>query len=230
MRFHVVTIFPELFPGPLASGVSGKAIEAEKVEIVPVDLRRFTKDRHRTVDDTPYGGGAGMVMKPEPLFEAVDEIREEAGKKIPVILMTPKGEPLRHARVVEISTGGDEWIIVCGRYRGVDERFREAYVDLEISVGDFVLSGGEIPALALMDAVIRLLPGVLGNEDSPNEDSFARGGLDGGYYTRPPEYRGMTVPDILLTGHHGRIAEWREEWAREETRRRRPDLDRENGD
>ncbi len=230
MRFHVVTIFPEIFPGPLSSGVTGKAIESDKVEILAVDLRRFTKDRHRTVDDTPYGGGAGMVMKPEPLFEAVDEIRDRAGEKIPVILMTPKGEPLRHERVVEISTGGDDWIIVCGRYRGVDERFREAYVDLEISVGDFVLSGGEIPALALIDSVTRLLPGVLGNEDSPNEDSFARGGLDGGYYTRPPEYRGMAVPDILLTGHHGRIAEWREERARVETRRRRPDLDRENGD
>lgn len=229
MHFHIVTIFPGMFPGPLLSGVTGKAIHSGKVGVTAIDLRDFATDRHRTVDDTPYGGGAGMVMKPEPLFEAVDSIREKAGRKLPVILMTPKGEPLRHARAKAIAAE-DEWIIVCGRYRGVDQRFRDVCVDLEISIGDFVLSGGEIPALALMDAVMRLIPGVLGNEDSPQEDSFARGGLDGACYTRPPEYRGMAVPDILLNGHHGRIEEWREARAREETRRNRPDLVEENGD
>lgn len=230
MRFHVVTIFPELFPGPLASGVTGKAIASGNVVVHPVDLRTFTADRHRTVDDTPYGGGAGMVMKPEPLFEAVEAIRAKAGRPVPVVLMTPQGEPLRQRRVEQIAAG-DEWIVVCGRYRGVDQRFRDACVDLEISIGDFVLSGGEIPAHVLMDAAIRLLPGVLGNEDSSQEDSFARSGLDGAaYYTRPSEYRGMKVPDVLLEGHHGRIAAWREGRAREETRRRRPDLLEENGD
>jgi len=223
MKFYVITIFPELFPGPLSEGVTGKAIASGLAEIVPVDLRRFTKDRHRTVDDTPYGGGPGMVLKPEPLFEAVDWVREEAGRPVPVVLLTPKGEPLRQGRVEEIARGED-WIVVCGRYRGVDQRFRDACVDLELSVGDFVLSGGEIPAMALMDAAIRLVPGALGNEDSPQEDSFSRGGLDGVYYTRPPEYRGMSVPEVLRNGDHGKIAEWRGRRAREETRRSRPDL------
>ncbi len=225
MRFHVVTIFPEIFPGPLAAGVTGRAIESGGVTIVPVDLREFTDDKHRTVDDTPYGGGPGMVLKVEPLFRAVESIRRRTGAETPVILMTPQGEPLTHRIVAEISSG-EEWILVCGRYRGVDRRFRDALVDREISVGDFVLSGGEIPALALIDAAIRLLPGALGNDDSSREDSFARegGGLDGACYTRPAEYRGRKVPGVLLTGNHGEIARWRREEAAGETRRRRPDL------
>jgi tRNA (guanine37-N1)-methyltransferase len=223
MRFYVVTIFPGLFPGPLAEGVTGRAIAAGKAEIVPVNLRDFTDDRHQTVDDTPYGGGPGMVLKPDPLFRAVEWARREEGRDIPVILLTPKGEPLGQKRARELA-GGAAWILVCGRYRGVDQRFRDALVDLEISVGDFVLSGGEIPALALMDAVVRLVPGVLGNEDSAEEDSFSAGMLGAPDYTKPPEYRGMRVPDILLSGDHARIAAWRAERALEETRRRRPDL------
>ena len=224
MRFFIVTIFPDLFPGPLAGGVTGKAIDAGKVELVPVDLRDFTDDRHRTVDDSPYGGGPGMVMKPEPLFRAVEQIREDAGANVPVILLTPKGEPLRQDRLKEFAAAGGDSILVCGRYRGVDQRFREAMVDLEISVGDFVLSGGEIPAMALIDAVVRLLPGVLGNEDSADEDSFSERLLGACDYTRPPLFRGMEVPEILVSGDHGRIAAWREAMAREATRLRRPDL------
>jgi tRNA (guanine37-N1)-methyltransferase len=223
MRFYVVTIFPGLFPGPLAEGVTGRAIAAGKAEIVSVNLRDFTDDRHQTVDDTPYGGGPGMVLKPDPLFRAVEWARREEGEEIPVILLTPKGEPFGQKRARELA-GGRAWVLVCGRYRGVDQRFREGLVDLEISVGDFVLSGGEIPALALMDAVIRLVPGVLGNEDSAEEDSFSAGMLGAPDYTKPPEYRGMRVPDILLSGDHARIAAWRAERALEETRRRRPDL------
>jgi tRNA (guanine37-N1)-methyltransferase len=223
MRFYVVTIFPDLFPGPLAEGVTGKALEAGKAEIIPVNLRDFAEDRHRTTDDTPYGGGPGMVMKPEPLFRAVEWVRETEGSRVPVVLLTPKGEPLRQERVVEIASG-EAWILVSGRYRGVDERFREALVDCELSVGDFVLSGGEIPALALMDAAIRLLPGVLGNEDSADADSFANGLLGAPDYTKPPEYRGMKVPDVLLSGDHAKIAAWRRDRALETTRRRRPDL------
>jgi tRNA (guanine37-N1)-methyltransferase len=223
LRFYVITLFPELFPGPLASGVTGKAIQSGLVEILPVHLRQFTDDRHQTVDDAPYGGGPGMVLKPEPLFRAVDWVREEAGERVPVILLTPQGEPLRQ-NVVRDLAEVPSWIVVCGRYRGVDQRFREAMVDREISMGDFVLSGGEIPALALIDAVTRLLPGALGNEDSAEEDSFTNGLLGGADYTRPPVYRGMAVPEILLSGDHGKIAEWRKEQAEEETRRKRPDL------
>jgi tRNA (guanine37-N1)-methyltransferase len=223
MRFYVVTIFPELFPGPLAGGVTGKAIASGQAEILPVQLRDFTSDKHQTTDDTPYGGGPGMVMKPEPLFRAVEWVRETEGRDVPVVLLTPKGEPLRQDRVRALAEG-DSWILVCGRYRGVDERFRETLVDLEISVGDFVLSGGEIPALALMDAVIRLLPGVLGNEDSADEDSFADGLLGPPDYTKPPEFRGLKVPEVLLSGDHAKIAAWRKGRARESTRRRRPDL------
>ncbi|MBM3320186.1 MAG: tRNA (guanosine(37)-N1)-methyltransferase TrmD [Candidatus Eisenbacteria bacterium] len=223
MRFYVVTIFPGLFPGPLAEGVTGKALAAGKAEIVPVNLRDFAEDRHQTTDDTPYGGGPGMVMKPEPLFRAVEWVRETEGSRVPVILLTPKGEPLRQERVREIASG-EAWILVSGRYRGVDERFREALVDIELSIGDFVLSGGEIPALALMDAAIRLVPGVLGNEDSADADSFANGLLGAPDYTKPPEYRGMKVPDVLLSGDHAKIAAWRRDRALEITRRRRPDL------
>ncbi len=224
MRFYVITIFPGLFPGPLAAGVTGKAIEAGKVEIIPVDLRDFAHDRHRTVDDIPYGGGPGMVMKPEPLFEAVESIREEAGKRVPVVFLTPKGKPFAQSDARALCEENDSWILVCGRYRGVDERFRETLVDREYSIGDFVMSGGEIPAHAIMDAAIRLLPGVLGNDESTGKDSFSRSGLDGVYYTRPQEYRGLTVPDVLLSGHHSEIGKWRESRSRAETERVRPDL------
>jgi len=223
MRFYVITLFPDIFPGPLAEGVTGKAIDAGEVEILPVRLRDFTDDKHRTVDDSPYGGGPGMVLKPEPLCRAVEWVRDEAGERIPVVLLTPKGEPLRQERLREMAAG-ESWILVCGRYRGVDQRFREAMVDYEISVGDFVLSGGEIPALALMDGLIRLIPGVLGNEDSADADSFADGLLGCADYTRPPLFRGMPVPEILVSGDHGRIAAWRQARAEEETRRKRPDL------
>ncbi|MBN1824750.1 MAG: tRNA (guanosine(37)-N1)-methyltransferase TrmD [Candidatus Eisenbacteria bacterium] len=225
MIFYVITLFPDLFPGPLASGVTGKAIDAGKAKIVPVNLRDFTDDRHRTVDDSPYGGGPGMVMMCDPLFRAVESIREERGEKTPVVLLTPQGEPLRQDRV-ERMIREDAWILVCGRYRGVDQRFRNEMVDLELSMGDFVMSGGEIPAMALLDAAIRLLPGALGNEDSAEEDSFSRGTLGPPDYTRPESYRGLRVPEVLLSGDHARIAAWREEEARRRTVERRPDLPR----
>jgi tRNA (guanine37-N1)-methyltransferase len=222
LAFDIVTIFPTLFDGALAVGVVGKAIERDLVEVRVHDLRNYCDDSYRSTDDYPYGGGVGMVMKPEPFFRAVDDIEERFGRGWRVFL-TPQGKPLTHERCGSLADR-EHVVLLCGRYKGVDERVREALVDEEISVGDFVLSGGEIAALAVVDAAARLVPGVLGDEDSAATDSFATGVLDHPHYTRPREFRGMTVPDVLLSGNHGEIEKWRREQALQRTRDVRPEL------
>ena len=220
--FHVLTLFPEFFRSPLQTSMLGRAIEDGALEVDVTDIRDFATDRHRSTDDKPYGGGAGMIMKPEPLVGALEFARErrpDASR----ILLTPQGEPFRQP-VAEELAAGEGAILVCGRYEGVDQRVRDGWIDREMSVGDFVLSGGEPAALTVIDAVMRLLPGVLGNERSLDEESFAGDTLEYPQYTRPREFRGRSVPDVLLSGDHARIAEWRREQARERTEARRPDL------
>ena len=220
--FHVLTLFPEFFRGPLQTSMLGRAVDDGALEVDVTDIRDFATDRHRRTDAKPYGGGAGMVMKPEPLVGALEFARERR-PDAPRILLTPQGEPFRQS-VAEGLVGGEGAILVCGRYEGVDQRVRDGWIDREVSVGDFVLSGGEPAALIVIDAVMRLLPGVLGNERSLDEESFAGDTLEYPQYTRPREFRGRSVPEVLLSGDHARIAEWRREQARERTEERRPDL------
>lgn len=222
MRIDMITGFPRLLAGPLKESILKQAQEKGLVEIVVHDLRDYTRDKHRTIDDTPYGGGAGMVLKPEPIFECIEALRAKRNYD-EVIFMTPEGERFTQRLANEVSLKRN-LILLCGHYKGIDERVREALVTREISIGDYVLTGGELPALVLVDAVVRLLPGVLGDAESALEDSFQRNRLDYPHYTRPPEYRGMKVPDVLLTGHHVEIAKWRESQALERTRERRRDL------
>ncbi len=220
MRIDVITLFPELFPGPLAESIPGRALERGLAELRAHDLRTWGIGRHRSVDDYPYGGGAGMVMRPEPIAEALDAVApaDLGGFRI---LLDPGGEPFRQTRAQDLSER-EQLVFVCPRYEGVDDRVR-SLVDLELSVGDFVLSGGEIAALAVIDAVLRLLPGAI--EDASTEDeSFSTGLLEYPQWTRPPEFRGMTVPDVLVSGNHGAVDAWRHEQAFERTRRNRPDL------
>jgi tRNA (guanine37-N1)-methyltransferase len=220
MRIDVVTLFPGMFPGPLAESIPGRALGRGLAELVPHDLRQWGLGRHRSVDDYPYGGGAGMILRPEPIAEALDALAP-AGRPAVRILLDPGGERLSQARVADLAAR-EHLVLVCPRYEGVDHRAR-SMVDLELSIGDFVVSGGEIPALAVIDAVLRLLPGAI-DAAATREESFAGGLLEYPQYTRPPEFRGERVPDILLSGHHGAVAEWRREQALERTRRRRPDL------
>jgi tRNA (guanine37-N1)-methyltransferase len=220
MRFDIVTIFPDFFASPLATGLLGKAGERGLVEVRCHDLRSWTHDRHRTVDDAPFGGGAGMVMRPEPWFEALDDLLAEGPAH--VLLLAPDGQRLDQRTVARLARE-PRVILCCGRYEGVDERVR-ARVDEVLSVGDFVLAGGESAALVLLDAVARLLPGVMGNASSATDESFARGLLEYPQYTRPASYQGMEVPEVLRSGDHGRIASWRREQSLERTRRLRPDL------
>lgn len=221
MRFDVVSIFPQVV-GPFASvGVVGRAVKAGLVDIHAHDLREYTHDAHRQVDDAPFGGGAGMVLKPEPIFEAVEAVRREnAG---PVVLFEPWGEPFTQAVAEELAQAPG-LILVCGRYEGTDDRVRAALADRELSVGDFVLSGGEIPALLVIDAVARLLPGVVGDPQSLEQDSFAGDLLGFPQYTRPADFRGLRVPDVLLSGDHAAIAQWRREQSERRTRHRRENL------
>lgn len=206
MRFDVITVFPEMFRPVFAAGVVGRAIEKGLVQLHEHDLRAHAHDRHRQVDDMPYGGGPGMVMKPEPLFEAIEEAkRENPG---PVVLLEPWGRRFDQALATELSREAG-LVLVCGRYEGIDDRVREAKADLEVSIGDYVLSGGEIPAMVVIDAVARLLPGVLGDPESLLQDSFADGGLGHPQYTRPAEFRGLRVPEVLLSGNHQEIQAWR---------------------
>ncbi len=221
MRFDVVTIFPKMFDSPLAESILKRAREAGKIEVALHDIRDFTTDVHRSVDDTPYGGGAGMVMRPEPLVACVEAL-PATGKRCR-ILMTPQGEPLTQAIVRDLATY-DQLVLICGRYEGVDERARKLIADREISIGDYVVAGGEIPAMVVIDAVTRLIPGVLGNEASTESESFEEGLLEYPQYTRPETFRGEKVPDVLLSGHHAEIAKWRREKAILRTRERRPDL------
>jgi tRNA (guanine37-N1)-methyltransferase len=222
MRFDVITIFPEIFRGVFEFGIIRRALEAKLIEINIHDLRDFTSDRHHMVDDRPFGGGAGMVMKPEPLFRAVEAIGYDA-PNLRVVLMSPQGR-LFDQRMAERLSQDERLLLICGRYEGIDERVIETLVTEEISIGDYVLSGGEIPSMVVVDAVTRLLPGALGCEQSAEQDSFSSGLLDYPHYTRPAAYRGLKVPDILLSGHHAEIEKWRRQKALEKTLRCRPDL------
>jgi len=222
--FHIVTIFPEFFAGPFQYGVVGKAIEAGILSIQIHNLRDWTFDRHKTVDDRPFGGGEGMVMKAEPLFLAVESILPERNREQQaVVWMSASGKLFQQAEARRLS-GFSEVVLLCGRYEGVDERVATELCDEELSIGDFVLSGGELAAAIVVDSVARLLPGVLGNEASTVQESFSAGILDCPHWTRPAEFRGVKVPEVLLNGHHEQIRKWRHSAALEKTARMRPDL------
>jgi tRNA (guanine37-N1)-methyltransferase len=223
MRFDVLTVFPDLVKGVFQYGVIGKAIESGRIQLKVWDLREFAEGSYRQTDDAPYGGGGGMVMKPEPIARAVEDISQEGPMKPWRILMTPQGRRFDQQAAEEL-LNRERLLLICGRYEGVDERVRDAFVDDEISIGDYVLSGGEIPAMAVIETLGRLVPGVLGNEDSAENDSFSTGMLDYPHYTRPPEFRGMRVPDVLLSGNHEEISRWRREAALRRTSERRKDL------
>lgn len=223
MRFDILTLFPEFFISPLKQSLLGKAVARGILSVNTYNLRDFTTDRHRTTDDSPYGGGAGMVMKAEPVVRALETLkREDTSVKARVLLTTPQGRPLTQELARELS-GEGRVIIVCGRYEGVDERIRE-FVDTEVSLGDFVLTGGEIAALAIIDAVGRLIPDVLGEPQSAEHDSFSDGLLEYPQYTRPEDFRGMKVPEVLLSGNHAEIERWRRKESLRRTAQRRPDL------
>jgi tRNA (guanine37-N1)-methyltransferase len=222
MRIDVLTIFPDLIRQVLSFSIPGRAISSGILEVVAHDLRDHTEDVHRTVDDTPYGGGAGMVFKPEPIARALGSIPSD-GPLEHVIYLTPEGKRFDQGIANRLSTV-DHLVLLCGRYRGIDDRIRQKYVTEEISVGDYVLSGGELPALVLIDAVARLIPGAVGDAESALEDSFQDGLLDCPWYTRPRDFEGLTVPDVLLSGDHKQISLWRKQEAEKRTQERRPDL------
>jgi len=225
MQFDVLTLFPGILAGALNESIVKRGREKGLLQVRVHDLRDYAHDRHRQVDDTPYGGGGGMVLMPEPIFEAVEAIRKEhPAERSRVILMSPQGTPFTQQRAWSLSRDLDRMILICGRYEGVDERVREFLCDEEISIGDYVLTGGELPALVILDAVARLVPGVLGSPASALEDSFSTGALDYPQYTRPPVFRGHAVPEVLLSGNHAEIARWRDRQALEATERKRPDL------
>ena len=219
-RASVLTIFPEMFPGPLGVSLAGKALASNVWSLEAIDIRGFASDKHRTVDDTPAGGGPGMVMKADVLATALDSLDADAR---PRLLMSPRGKPLTQARVQSLA-GGPGAVILCGRFEGVDERLIEARGLEEVSLGDFVLSGGEVAALALLDACVRLLPGVMGKEASATEESFSQGLLEYPQYTRPPVWEGRPIPEVLTSGNHGKVEKWRKAEAERLTRERRPDL------
>lgn len=222
MKIDIVTIFPEIAEGPLSESIMKRARESQRVEITCHDLRQFTTDKHRQVDDEPYGGGPGMVMKPEPFFAAVEALQSESSK---VLLMTPQGTPFCQS-TAESLVKDSHLIILCGHYEGIDHRVVEALVDDEISIGDYVLTNGTLAAAVVVDAVVRLIPGVLGDETSPMEESFSgeAGLLEAPQYTRPAEFQGRKVPEVLLSGHHRNIELWRQEQSQKRTREIRPDL------
>jgi tRNA (guanine37-N1)-methyltransferase len=222
MRFDIVTIFPEIFSGVFDFGIIRRAVEAGLIEIHMHDLRDYTRDRHRQVDDRPFGGGAGMVMKPEPLFRAVEAITQGTSDAA-VVLLSPQGR-LFNQPVAEEYSRKPRIVLVCGRYEGVDERVVEHLITDEVSIGDYVLSGGEIPAMVVVDAVTRLIPGALGCDESAERESFASGLLDFPHYTRPADFRGMRAPEVLQGGNHAEIERWRRRRAVEKTLSRRPDL------
>ena len=222
MIFDVLTIFPGMFPSPLSESLLKKALDKGVLEIRIRNLRDYTEDKHRMTDDYPYGGGAGMVMKPEPVIRAVEEIKGQ-DPEARSILLTPQGEPFHQKVARELSTH-PHWILICGRYEGLDERVRLTAVDREISIGDYILTGGEIPALVLIDAVSRHVPGVLGCAESVEEESFVQGLLEYPQYTRPPVFREMAVPEVLLSGNHAQIERWRRRESLRRTLIRRPDL------
>jgi len=222
MIFDVLTIFPKIFASPLSESLLKKALDKGLIQVRVRNLRDFAEDKHRMTDDYPYGGGAGMVMKPEPIIRAVEAIKEE-DPDAKSVLLTPQGERF-HQGLAERMSAQKHWVLICGRYEGLDERVRMAAVDQEISIGDYVLTGGEIPALVFIDAVSRYIPGFLGCEHSVEEDSFSQGLLEYPQYTRPPVFRGMAVPEILLSGNHAQIQRWRRRESLRRTFQRRPDL------
>jgi len=221
VRFDIVTLFPDCFSSILSSGLLGKALAKQIAEVHLVNPREFTNDKHRRVDDEPYGGGVGMLMKPEPIFGAVESLPILPRRE--VILMTPQGQTLNQPLLRELATNYDQLVLICGHYEGVDERVLHL-VTREVSLGDFVLTGGEIPALALLNGVVRLLPGTVGKVESLKAESFETSLLDYPQYTRPAEFRGLKVPDVLLSGNHAEITRWRYEQQLARTRDRRPDL------
>ena len=226
MRIDILTLFPQMFQGPFNESIFRRAVDRGLVRVNIHNMREYTHDRHHTVDDYSYGGGTGMVMKVEPLFEAVESIKSRAypeDKDIPVILLTPQGRLFSQKIARELSQQ-EYLLLICGRYEGVDDRIREHLVTDEISIGDYVLSGGELPAMVVTDAVVRMIPGVLGSMESVLEDSHATGLLEYPQYTRPEVYRGWSVPEVLLSGNHARIANWRREQSIMRTLERRPDL------
>jgi tRNA (guanine37-N1)-methyltransferase len=229
LRFDIITIFPEFFREAIDCGIVRRARNAGLVQITAHDLRQWTTDKHHVVDDRPFGGGDGMVLKPEPIFAGVETLtgasrREDLPAKTRVVLLSAQGEVFTQSLAQVLSQEASHLVLLCGRYEGVDERVSEALVTDEISIGDYVLSGGEPAALVVIDAMVRLLPGALGSETSAVYESFSEGLLDYPQYTRPPEFRGLKVPEVLLSGNHAEIARWRKEAALEKTRRKRPDL------
>jgi len=220
MRIEVLTLFPAMFAGPLDESIIQRARKQGLLDLKIHNLRDWTHDRHKTVDDRPFGGGPGMLLKPEPLFEAIESLRRE---KTRVILLSPAGRPFCQAVARELAQR-EELLLVTGHYEGFDERVRETLADDELSIGDYVLTNGALPAMVVIDAVVRLLPGVLGDDESSHDESFSHGLLEYPQYTRPAEFRGMKVPDVLVSGHHAEIEKWRREQAKRRTKHRRPDL------
>lgn len=223
MHFHVITLFPEMIEQCCDYGVLGRAIRQGLVKLTSWNPRDYTKDKHRTVDDRPYGGGPGMLMKVQPLADAIMAARAQASEDVKVVYLSPQGRRLKQDCIRQLA-GHEDIILIAGRYEGIDERIIEHYVDEEISIGDYVLSGGEMPAMIMVDAIARMLPGVLGDEDSAQQDSFMEGLLDSPHYTRPEDIDGRRVPDVLLGGDHKAIARWRQKQALGNTWLRRPDL------
>jgi tRNA (guanine37-N1)-methyltransferase len=230
MRFDVVTLFPGMFEGALTESILKRGREKGLIDVRLHDLRDFAHDKHRQVDDTPYGGGGGMVLMPGPIFEAVEAIEAESpALRSKTLLLSPQGRPFSQEVARQLAGTLDRVVLICGRYEGVDERVREYLADEEISIGDYVLTGGELPAMVIIDAVSRLVPGVLGSPQSALEDSFMEGQLEYPQYTKPAVFRGHTVPEILLSGNHGEVERWRREQARIATMKKRPDLAKRGG-
>jgi len=223
MRIDILTIFPGMFRGPFEESIVKRAVEKELVQIFLHDIRDYASDKHRTVDDYPFGGGQGMLMKPEPLFAAVEDVQGQVAERGPIVLLTPQGRLFDQKVATELARH-DRVILICGHYEGVDARVHEHLATDEISIGDYVLSGGELAAMVVVDAVVRQIPGVLGSPLSSADDSFAEGLLEYPQYTRPADFRGMSVPEVLLSGNHGEIALWRRQQSLLRTARRRPDL------
>jgi len=221
--FDIITIFPDMFQAYLGESILKRAIQKGLLDVKIYDIRDFTTDKHRTVDDYPYGGGSGMVMKIEPIYNAMQAIKSDGIERL-VIMLSPQGKTYDQKKAEAFSEGGKRVLFICGRYEGIDERVKENLVDEEISVGDYVLTGGELAALVIIDSVARLVPGVLGDDESSVEESFSWGILDYPHYTRPPEFMGMKVPDVLLSGNHKEISKWRRKKALEKTLKQRPDL------
>lgn len=223
MKIHILSLFPEMFTGVLGTSIMKKAVEKEAVSFEVTDFRDFSTNKHKSVDDYPYGGGAGMVLKPQPIFDAIDAIKEKSNQKPRIVLMCPQGEKFTQKKAEELAQES-QLIFICGHYEGYDERIREQLATDEISIGDYVLTGGELGAMVVIDSVVRLLPDALGNEESAPEDSFSTGLLEHPQYTRPAEFNGYEVPEILRSGHHQKINDWRKKQSLLRTKQRRPDL------